>query len=235
MLWFEARKTLKLAVPVILGEIAQIELHLIDTAMVGALSYKHLGAAALVMSVLNIPFVFGIGITIAIAQMTSLAHGKHDGKLVSHYFYNGFFLCAIASILIVLGMEFGKNIIFHLNQDPEVALLASPYLRIMTWSLIPTILFFALKQFTDGLEFTKTAMILAVLALPLNVFLNWVMIFGNLGFPRMELIGAGYATLITRILIFLILGIIILNHSLFRKYIAVRSNQWKIRWATMKE
>ena len=73
---------------------------------------------------------------------------------------------------------------------------------------------------TDGLEFTKTAMLLSLVALPLNVFLNWIMIYGNWGFPRMELVGAGYATLITRILIFVVLMLIILYHSTFMVEIA---------------
>lgn len=231
----EANKTIRLAFPIILGEIAQMSLHLIDTAMVGALGYKELGAAALVMSVLNIPFVFGIGMTMSVSQMVSLAHGRHDGKKVSHYFYNGFWLCAGAALLIAVGLELGVNILFHLGQDPEVAAMAVPYMRIMGWSVIPSLLFMALKQFTDGLEYTKTAMMLSLASLPLNVFLNWLLIYGKWGFPRLELVGAAWGTLITRTLIFVILGLIILNHPLFRKYIAVRKKEWKFRKYTMRE
>lgn len=235
MLKFEARKTLKLAFPIILGEVAQMSLGIIDSAMVGAVSYKQLASAALVSSVVVIPYVFGIGITISVSQMVSMAHGRNDKKMVSHYLYNGFWLCAISAIIIALGLEFGKNILLHLNQDPDVARMAIPYLQIMGWSVIPMLLFLALKQFTDGLEFTKTAMLLSLVALPLNVFLNWIMIYGNWGFPRMELLGAGYATLITRILIFVVLAIIILYHSTFRRYVAVRSVVWKLNWKTQKE
>jgi len=88
-MWYmssEASKTIKLALPIIIGELAQMALHLIDAAMVGAISYKQLAAAALVLNTLNIPFVFGIGITISVSQMVSMAHGRRDGNLVSHYF-----------------------------------------------------------------------------------------------------------------------------------------------------
>lgn len=235
MLFDQAKKTLNLAFPIILGEVAQMSLGIIDTAMVGAISYKQLAAAALVMSVINIPYVFGIGITISVSQMVSMAHGRRDGKLVSHYLYNGFWLCAISAIIISLGIEFSKNILFHLGQDPEVALLALPYLQIMGWSVIPMLLFLALKQFTDGLEYTKTAMILSLAALPVNIFLNWLLIYGNWGFPRMELAGAGWGTLITRIVIFIVLGLIILYHGTFKKYVAVRSIVWNLKWHTLKE
>ncbi len=235
MLANQAKKTLKLAFPIILGEVSQMMLGIIDTAMVGAVNYKQLAAAALVMSVINIPYVFGIGITISVSQMVSMAHGRRDGKLVSHYLFNGFWLCTFSAIAISLVIELSRNILFHLGQDPEVAKLALPYLQIMGWSVIPMILFLSLKQFTDGLEFTKTAMILSLAALPLNAFLNWLFIYGNWGFPRMELMGAGWATLVTRIFIFVFLGIIILYHKTFRRYIAVRSIVWKLKWKTFKE
>jgi MATE family multidrug resistance protein len=235
MLRQEAEKTIKLALPIIFGELAQMALHIIDTAMIGHVNYKQLAAAALVMSVINIPFVFGIGITFAVSQMVSMAHGRKDGQLVSHYFYNGFWLCAIAALLISTGLESGKNILFHLGQDPEVARLAVPFLQLMGWSIIPMILFMALKQFTDGLEYTRTAMLLSVVALPLNVFINWLLIFGNWGFPRLELVGAGWGTLITRSLICIVLAIVILSHKTFRRYVAVRGNQWKLKWATIRK
>ena len=235
MLAQQANKTLKLALPIILGEVSQMMLGIIDTAMVGAVSYKQLAAAALVMSVINIPYVFGIGITISVSQMVSMAHGRRDGKLVSHYLYNGFWLCVVSAVAISVAIELSRNILFHLDQDPVVAQLALPYLQMMGWSVIPMILFLSLKQFTDGLEFTKTAMILSLAALPVNAFLNWLLIYGNWSFPRLELVGAGWATLITRILIFVFLGLIILYHKTFRRYIAVRSRAWIFRWETIKE
>ncbi|MCH5687403.1 polysaccharide biosynthesis C-terminal domain-containing protein [Niabella sp. W65] len=225
----EARNTLKLALPIIFGELAQMSLHLIDTAMIGYTGYKQLAAAALVLNVINIPFIFGIGVTISVAQMVSLAHGKFDKQLVSHYFYNGFWLCAVFGVLISLGLFFGRDILLHLKQDPEVVNLAMPFMTLMSFSIIPMVLFMTLKQFADGLQYTKTAMALSIAAIPLNVFLNWLLIYGNWGFPRLELIGAGYATLITRVTIFVLLGIVILNHKVFKKYMAVSKTQWKIK------
>lgn len=117
MLLAQAKRTLNLAFPIILGEVAQMSLGIIDSAMVGAVSYKQLAAAALVMSVINIPYVFGIGITISVSQMVSMAHGRRDGKLVSHYLFNGFWLCAISAVIISLAIELSKNILFHLGQE----------------------------------------------------------------------------------------------------------------------
>ena len=235
MLRKEAGKTWKLSVPIIFGEITQISLGLIDSAMVGSISYKLLAASALVNSVMNIPFVIGIGFTMSISQKVAQAHGSYDAKRVSHFLYNGFWLCLVSALLISLGLELSKDILFHLNQDEEVAQLAVPFWHIMGFSVIPSLLFMGLKQFADGLEKTKTAMLLSFLALPINVFLNWLLIFGNWGFQRMELAGAGLGTLITRVIILLAMIGVLFYHKTFRRYIVVRKTQWKVNWKTMKE
>src|SRR5699024_10617571 len=119
-------------------------------------------AAALVMSVVNIPFVLGIGITMSVSQLVSMANGQRNGQLISHYLFNGFVLSVLTALCISVGLELSKGLLFHLGQDPEVARLAVPYMSLMAWSVIPMLLFMALKQFTDGLEFTKTAMIISL-------------------------------------------------------------------------
>ena len=231
----EASKTIKLAIPIIIGELAQMALHIIDTAMVGAISYKQLAAAALVINVMNIPFVIGIGMTISVSQMVSMAHGRRDSQLVSHYLFNGFILCTATAILISLTLVFGRNILLHLGQDAEVVQFALPFMQLMGLSIIPMLLFMTLKQFTDGLEFTRTAMLISLLGMPVNILLNWLLIYGNWGFPRLELNGAGWSTLITRSIMFLVLGLIILKHRTFKRYVAVSKKQWKLRRKTMRE
>lgn len=203
--------------------------------MVGAVGYKELAAAALVNSVINIPFVLGIGITISVSQLVSMANGQRNGALVSHYLFNGFVLSGVTAVIIAVVLALGKNILFHLGQDPEVASLAVPYLQLMGWSIIPMLLFMALKQFTDGLEFTKTAMIISLTAIPINFLLNYVLIFGYFGFPRLELVGAGIGTLISRVIIFIALTSVVLKHKLFRKYIIIGKKEWYLNGKTWKD
>lgn len=235
MMKTEAGKTIKLALPIIIGELAQMALHIIDTAMVGAINYKQLAAAALVINTMNIPFVLGIGMTISVSQMVSMAHGRRDSQQVSHYLFNGFVLCAFAAVVISLSLVYGRGMLHFLKQDPEVVAYALPFMKLMGLSIIPMLLFMTLKQFTDGLEYTRTAMLLSLCSMPINIFLNWLLIYGNWGFPRLELLGAGYATLITRTLIFLVLALTILRHRTFRRYVMVSSKQWKLKAKTLRE
>ncbi|MDQ6609603.1 MAG: MATE family efflux transporter [Bacteroidota bacterium] len=231
----EAYSTLRLALPIIIGELAQMALHIIDTAMVGAINYKQLAAAALVINAMNIPFVLGIGMTISVSQMVSMAHGKKDVAAVSHYLFNGFCLCALTAVVISLSLVAGRNFLQHLGQDKEVVSFALPFMKLMGFSIIPMLLFMTLKQFADGLEYTRTAMVLSLASMPINIFLNWLLIFGHWGFPRLELIGAGWATFITRTLIFFALLIVVIKHKTFRQYIDVRKIEWLLRWKTWRE
>ena len=141
----EAVTTWKLSGPIIFGELTQMALGIIDSIMVGKISYQQLAAAALVNSVLNIPFVIGFGMTMSVSQTVSMANGRRDSLKVSHYLYNGFWLCTIAAIVIAVGLQFSKNILYHLGQDIEVARLGTPYLMIMGWSIIPMMMFISLK------------------------------------------------------------------------------------------
>ncbi len=234
----EAVRTLQVAGPLILGNLTQIALGLIDSAMVGAISYKQLAASSLVTNMLGIPYVLGIGITVSISPLVAIHNGRGDQRKVAHYAYNGFWLCALTGVLIALCVVLGRKIVYSMGQDPEVAALAEPYLAIMGWSIIPMMMFLALKQFTDGLEYTRLAMALSLFSLPLDTFLNWVFIFGKLGMPRLELVGAGLTTLFSRAVIFVVLLWVILKKKRFSVYGKWRRSEWVLKlhswWELLK-
>ena len=234
----ESKKTVQLAIPIILGELAQMALHLIDTMMIGSIggdSYKQVAAAALAFSFTNIPFVLGIGMTMSISQLVSMAKGKGDDGLVSHYLYNGFFITLLAALGIVGFVEFGNGLLYHFKQSPEIVAMSIPFLKIIGWSIFPMLLFMALKQFADGLEITRTAMILSFIALPINIGINYCLVFGNFGFPRMEMMGAAWGTLITRTILFFILLFVVLNSKHFKTYISLKKTQWYFKKSSIKE
>ena len=98
-----------------------------------------------------------------------------------------------------------KGTLTHLDQPKEVVELALPYLDIVAISLIPLLLFQALKQFTDGLSKTIYPMYATVLANIINVVINYILIFGMLGFPKLGIIGAAIGTLVSRIIMVIII------------------------------
>ncbi|MEO5995322.1 MAG: MATE family efflux transporter [Chitinophagaceae bacterium] len=231
----EFLRTLNIAAPIIISNIAQIALLLVDSAMIGRIDYLQLASSSLVINVMAIPQVLGMGISVAISPLVAIANGRKEVSTASKVLFNGLLLCIITSLILSGGLIFYKDLLFHLGQDPAVAKLALPFYEIIAWSLIPMMVFIAVKQFTDALEFTRTGMILTVLSLPLNVFLNWVFIYGNLGMPRLELFGAGISTFITRVVIAVTLIIVVLRHKVFNPYIKVWRQAWKVNFKLWKE
>jgi MATE family multidrug resistance protein len=203
--------------------------------MIGAVDYRQLAASSLVINVISIPQVLGMGIATAISPATAIANGQKDVPTASRVLYNGFVLTTLVAIAIAAILVSTSGFLFRLGQDNDVATFAVPFYKLMAISLIPLLMFGAVKQFCDGLEFTKTAMTLSLISLPLNAFLNWILIYGRFGFPRMELAGAGAGTLITRVVIAITLIVVVLRHKLFAKYINVRKQAWKIDGKTWKE
>ena len=231
----EFSKTFKIALPLIISNISQVGLGLIDSAMIGAVDYKQLAASSLVLNVIAVPQILGMGMAIAVSPMTAIANGQRDVFKASRVLFNGFILTTAVAIIIAVSLVCATRILFHLGQDKDVAVYAVRFFQLLAWSLIPMLMFTAVKQFCDGLELTRTAMTLSLISLPLNAFLSWILIYGRFGLPRMELAGAGLATLITRILIAITLILIVFRHKLFFQYIAIRSKAWKIDVKTCKE
>lgn len=231
----ELPATLRIAFPLIISNMAQIALGLIDSAMIGAVDYKQLAASSLALNVVIIPQILGLGISIAITPLTAMANGMKDEMKASSVLFNGFILTALVAATISFLLIAAHPILFHLRQDAEVAALSVPFYKLIALSIIPALMFSAVKQFCDGLEFTKTSMTLALISLPLNACLNWIFIYGRFGFPRMELTGAGLGTLITRTVIAIILIIVVMRHRLFRSYIGVRKIAWRLNRSTWEE
>ncbi|MBK8449585.1 MAG: MATE family efflux transporter [Saprospiraceae bacterium] len=209
---------LKLAFPIILGNLSQMMLNIIDSAMVGQLGYKYLAAAALVNNMIGLPFVLCIGFTVAISPLVAELKGAQKEETCGNLLNNAFYLNMSISILLVSILYFTGGIIYYLKQDQEVANMGRPYLNWMLWSIVPMIAFLSIKQFCDGLNHTKIPMILSLASIPFNAILNYALIYGNWGFPSLNIEGAGIATFITRLLMAIILGAFVLDQIQFKKY-----------------
>lgn len=229
------KQTLRLSAPLIISNVAQVGLGLTDSAMLGKLGYKQLAASSLVLNAIAIPQVICIGLTIAITALVSIARGQNDAVAASRYLFNGWILSTVATVLIAGLCSLGTPLLYHLGQDADIVPMAVPYYLIMTWALVPMVMFLSIKQFSDALEHTRTGMLLALISLPVNAFLCWLLIFGKWGFPRLELIGAGIATFVTRLLIALALAVIVWKHRAYKAYMEVRKKAWTLNAAAIRD
>ena len=213
-------KNLSLSFPIMISQLGHITVGVFDSLMIGKVSVSQLAAVSLATSIFSFILLFCIGLSYGITPLISSSdRGK---KYVSSIIYNGMLVNVISSILLVSFVILTKHLLSYLGQDEEVLFHTYSYLDIICISLIPLILFQTFKQFIEGLGFTKPSMYISVISNVINIVLNAVLIFGLFGFPRLEIIGAAYATLISRVIMFLLILIYCLNDRRFSKYILKR-------------
>ncbi|NJD21455.1 MAG: MATE family efflux transporter [Melioribacter sp.] len=192
------KETIKLAIPISLGQLGHVMMGVVDSLMVGKVGYTSLAAASLVNGLFFLVLVIGIGMTYASTPLIAIAKGSNNQKDCGKILNHSLIVNVIFSIALMLGTFSLSFLIPHLNQPKEVVREAIPYLQILTLSVIPFMVFQCYRQFLEGLSIPNPPMIIAVAANLLNAFLNWIFIYGKFGFAAMGLSGAGIATTSTR-------------------------------------
>lgn len=211
---------LKLSIPVILGLVGHTLVGMIDNIMVGNLDPINLAAVSLGNSYIFIAMSIGIGFSAAITPIVAEAHSEGNQNKLKKSFINGFMLCLILGTVLYALVLVLKNTLVYLDQPVEVVKLALPYIDIVAISLIPLLLFQALKQYTDGLSRTIYPMYATVVANIINVIINYILIFGMLGFPKLGIIGAAIGTLISRIIMFVFLFYMLMDKKIIYNYMS---------------
>ena len=192
-----------------LGMLGHTFVSFIDNIMVGQLGTAELAAVSLGNSFMFIAMSIGIGFSTAITPLIAEADSSDNIQQARSAYKHGLFLCTTLGILLFLMVYFSKPLMYLMNQPEEVVALAIPYLDLVAFSLIPLVIFQAIKQFSDGMSMTKYPMYATILANIVNVALNYVLIFGKFGFPELGIVGAAYGTLASRIIMVLYLGILL--------------------------
>lgn len=195
----EFRYNFQLAIPVMIGHLGHVMVGLADNIMVGRLGAAPLAAVSLGNSFVFIVFSLGIGFSMAITPLIAESDGEKDIDKGKRLFQHGLLLCVLLGLSMFLILIFFSPLMAYMDQPPEVVELAKPYLAIVAFSMIPLMVFQAFKQFTDGMSKTKYGMHATLLANIVNVVLNFLLIYGVWIFPRLELVGAAWGTLISRV------------------------------------
>lgn len=231
----EIKLTMKLGWPIIVSNLTQILLPIIDGIMVGSIHSNQLAAASLVVNIVTIPVILCMGLPMALSPLVSAALGKSDFDSPAKLLFNGIIVSGLLSLCLALIFYFGRDLIFHLGQDQEIAEIAQGYFVIIGWRLIPLSLFVVFVQFASGLGLTKFVMILSFIKVPINIFLNYILIFGHFGMPALELLGAGYGTFLTQIITLLVFVVVFLHSQVFDKYRNNLKEALQIRISIMRK
>ena len=194
-----------LAAPVILGMLGHVLVGFVDNIMVGRLGSAELAAVSLGNSFFFVAMALGIGFSTAITPLVAESDSEQNFIKGKSTFKHGLILCSVMSLLLFVFILLAKPLLYLMDQPNEVVVLALPYLDIIAISLVPLIIFQAFKQFSDGLSLTRYPMYATLIANLINIFINYILIFGKWGFPKMGVVGAGVGTLISRLVMLFLL------------------------------
>jgi multidrug resistance protein, MATE family len=224
----EMRRTLALSFPIMAGMIGHMLLGLTDTMMVGRVGVSALASAALVNTVSHIPVVFAFGLLASVQILTSQAFGARQPVEAGETFRHGLLMAALAGLATAVGLVLTGPYLTLLGQPAEVVAGCQVYLHYIAWSMLPALVTHAAKQFSESLNQPWLPMVIVLGGVGLNIFLNWVFIFGNLGADAMGLEGAGLATLLARLATVTVMLWLVLRSARTRAWLPA---EWLRNWS----
>ena len=199
----------KLAAPVMLGMLGHTFVSFIDNIMVGQLGTAELAAVSLGNSFMFVAMSIGIGFSTAITPLIAEADSSDNLQQARSTYKSGLFLCTTLGVALFFATYFSKSFMYLMNQPEDVVALAIPYLDLVAFSLIPLVIFQAIKQLSDGMSMTRYPMYATLIANIINIILNYVLIFGKFGFPALGIVGAAYGTLVSRFIMLVYLWLLL--------------------------
>ncbi|GIP32841.1 MATE family efflux transporter [Paenibacillus sp. J2TS4] len=219
--------------PILVTQVAMYAMSFFDTVMSGNVSPEDLAGVAIGSSLWMPVFTGLTGILMAVTPTVAQLVGAGKRDRVPLTVMQGLYLSAAISVLLIVLGGLALNPILNLmDLEESVRHVALNYLFALAFGVFPLFMYTVLRCFIDALGHTRVTMIITLLSLPINVFFNYVLIFGKFGFPAMGGIGAGVATSITYWCICVIAAIVVYRNEPFsgfqvmRRFPAVAWSEW---------
>lgn len=227
-----ARAHLALGLPLIGSQLAQVAITTADTLMMGWYDVQALAALVLSANLVIFLLLLASGFAWAVMPLVAAAHEMGDETRLRRVTRMANWLSIIAAVVFLPVFWWSAPVLRALGQDPEIADMAQTYLRIAGFGIAPALLVNVLRSYLSGLERTRVQFWIIAGGALVNIALNWVLIFGNLGAPELGLRGAAIASVSVHALSFVALAAYALaqfpSHDLFVRF-------WRPDWAAMGE
>lgn len=222
---------LALAWPMILTNLGQTAMTATDVMMMGRLGADALAAGALGSNLYFAPLIFGLGLMLATSPMiaTELGRKRHSVRDVRRTVRQGLWLAVIVAVPIWIILWNAEAILVAMGQEPSLSVQAGHYVRWLQWAVLPFYGYIVLRSFISALERPGWALVIVFVAVGFNVFANWCLMFGNLGFPAMGVAGSGLATTLSSILMFVGMLAVVTIEPRFRRY-RLFGRFWRADW-----
>ncbi|MBS0247034.1 MAG: MATE family efflux transporter [Proteobacteria bacterium] len=230
-LWrHELRATVKLALPIALTQLGQITMMTTDLMLIGRLGDIAIAGAALAHIILFASFVLGMGLMSAVSPLAAQAFGAREPRMVRRSLRVGLWAAVMIGAPLTAAMFGGENLLRTLGQDEHAARLAGQYLMGLSWCLVPGWWFIAIRGFMGAVNRPEPALWIMLAAIPVNLLLAYMLIFGEFGMPQLGMVGAGIATTVVNLGMCAASLWICYTQRPFRKY-RVLGYFWRMDWA----
>jgi MATE family multidrug resistance protein len=196
---YEVRALLRLAIPVVLSELAWMLMAVVDTIMVGHLSPEAIGAVGLGSNLYYIPALFGAGLLLGLDPLVSQAFGRGDDDDCRAWLSQSLYLALALSVPIIVAVRWIPSLLPHWGTNPVIAAQASEYLWLLNWGTPWLLAYAAFRRYLQGMHVVKPVTFALVSANLVNLGGNWVLIYGKLGFPAMGVRGSALSTVLARV------------------------------------
>lgn len=225
----DIRPTLSLGLPLAGAQLAQMAINTTDVLMIGRLGAQELAASVLAFNFYMLVWFFGMGVLQAVIPLAARARGQKKLRDLRRAVRMGFWISVLFCIPVWGILIFIEPILLLLGQEPELARLAGIYMVYLQWTMLPALLIMAVRGFLTVMERTQVVLWATIAGAIANAFLDYVLIFGELGFPRLELVGAGIASVISATTTFLFLLAYAVLHPRLRRY-NILGRIWRSDW-----
>jgi MATE family multidrug resistance protein len=227
----EFRATMALAWPLILANLAGSLIHATDVVLLGRLGPQVLAAGALATNLVMSISIFGMGLMIATSPMIASEIGRKRNSVreVRRTVRQGLWMVVSFCVPVWGVLAFAEEIYRALGQQPELARDAASMVHTLMWSMAPFLGMTVLRSFLSAKEKTIWTLYVTLFGVIANGVLNYGLILGHFGLPKMGLVGAGMGSSIINALMFAIMVAIILIHPDFRRY-HLFGRFWRADW-----
>ncbi|MGE3876021.1 MAG: MATE family efflux transporter [Parvibaculaceae bacterium] len=227
--------TLQLAWPMVLTNMAQTAMIVTDVLFIGRLGPQALAASSLAVNLYHTFTFFTFGLVSAIAPMVAREKGarRHEVREIRRIVRQGLWSVVAVSIPAILLLWHGDEFLIAIGQDPALTDEAARYLRALVWALPSFLGYVVLRFFISALERPQWAFVIAIAGILFNALGNWLLIFGNWGFPAMGIAGSGAASAITTFLMFISMAAVVTLDRQFRRY-HVLGRFWQADWSRFR-
>jgi multidrug resistance protein, MATE family len=219
--------------PILITQLTMFSMNFVDTTMSGHYSAGHLAGVAIGSS-LWVPVYTGLsGILLAVTPIIAQLVGAKKQQEVSFSVIQAFYLSIIIALVVLLAGTFLLNPILNtMSLEDHVREVAHDYLVALSFGMIPLFMYSVARSFIDALGKTRVTMVITLISLPINIFFNYLLIYGKYGFPELGGVGAGYATAITYWCITIIALVYISknrpfsDYDIFKKIYPISFSKW---------